>query len=228
MSGLIDARVRGNPNSALAAWVDVETSDATQIAVRFTDAMGFVRQTWWSTAGTEHSIPVVGMRAESAFDLEVLAKSDAGAGAEVTVLTALTFETGALPPDTRLPVVVETEVGAQPAAYTLMGPGRRPTLSGPTPSDEPFMLALDGEGEVVWYYKDPEVLSNFLERDMHQLPSGELLVQMPTELRLINVAGEVLQNRSTNDTSVSSNLHHSEGFHGIGDALAIRDALRSF
>lgn len=205
-SPLIDAAARANPNSTLAAFVDVETRDATRVSVRFTDAMGFVRQTSWTREGTSHTVPVVGMRAESAYELEVLVRGDASSAEEIASLTTLPFETGALPPDTRLPTVVETAAGAQPEAFTLLGPGRRPTLSGPGPSDEPYMIALDGEGEVVWYYQEPEALSNFLERDMHQLPSGDLLVQMPTELRIINVAGEVLQTFRPDDPSLE--LHH--------------------
>lgn len=123
-----EVRVESNPRSTLSAMVEATTASPVQVAVEFTDSMGLVRRTDWTDLGVTHELVVVGMRASESYELELVARASVE-GADVEVgRTSRIFETGALPPDTRLPVSADVANGAYRSHYTLVGPGRRPSL----------------------------------------------------------------------------------------------------
>lgn len=208
-----------NPRSTLSAMVEATTTIPVRVAVEFTDSMGFARRTNWSAPGLEHELVVVGMRAKQSYELEVVAQASSDADDVELARASRTFETGALPPDTRLPVSVDVEDGAYRSSYTLVGPGRRPTLDPPADTNEPLAYALDGEGEVVWYYADVTVPNYFIERDVKQRADGALMVNVPNGLRLIDIAGRELLTLLSPDPKLI--IHHDNIFLPGGGYLSL-------
>jgi hypothetical protein len=100
---------------------------------------------------------------------------------------SLEFRTGSLPSD--LPEVV-TRVDGEPT------PGF--TLFNATPSDLSVehpgnLIAVDDEGEVVWYHQDSQLIS-----DARQLPDGDLLFNFGNiGARRIDVLGQVVTDWTT-------------------------------
>ena len=209
-----------NPNNHLSALVTATSLETLQLAVRFVDSMGYTRETHWSNEGRTHALTVVGMRAETSYSLELVARAAGCDAMDAVVVETVEFETGALPPDTRIPVERDTSSGMQPDWYTLLGPGQRPTVLNPEETDEPYLLALDGEGEIVWYYRDLEIPGFYITRDVHQLPDGRLLMQAFNELRVIDIDGTT--SLSLAPTSDEVELHHDNIPLSNGGFLALK------
>lgn len=201
-----EVRVTSNPRNTLSAMVEATTSSQVQVAVEFTDSMGLVRRTDWTKPGVTHELVVVGMRAVQSYELELIARASLE-GEDVEVgRTSKIFKTGALPPDTRIPVSADVANGAFRDAYTLVGPGRRPSLEPGEDTIEPLVYALDGDGEVVWYYADATVPNYFIERDVKQRADGTLMVNVPNGLRVIDIAGREILTLLSPDPDLI--IHH--------------------
>ncbi len=211
--------VTSNPRSTLSAMVEATTTTPVRVAVEFTDSMGFVRHTGWSEIGLAHELTVVGMRANQSYELEVIARTSPGDDGVEVGRESRVFETGSLPPDTRLPVSVDVANGAYRSSYTLMGPGRRPDFDPPPETSEPLVYALDGDGEVVWYYADATIPNYFIERDVKQKPDGTLMVNVPNGLRLIDIAGREVLTFTSPDPDLI--LHHDNILLPSGGYLSL-------
>lgn len=149
----------GSDDIAVSATISIDPSDYVTIAARLSvDRDTDVRVDITATAGdhvveiprtaeaaTAHSIPVVGMRAGRGHTIEVTLVNDADTvvGRETTA-----FTTGDLPDD-----CVDYTFSADPErpspGYTLLEIG---------PDGTPYLLAIDVEGEVVWYYPNTGVI----------------------------------------------------------------------
>ncbi|MDX2382311.1 MAG: aryl-sulfate sulfotransferase N-terminal domain-containing protein, partial [Acidimicrobiia bacterium] len=129
----------------IAAELTVVSDDAVRLDVTATSDEHVVELPRTATASTEHSIPVVGLRAGREYTIDISLVDDAGTvvGTEVT-----TFVTGDLPDD-----FVDYEFSADPERSS---PGY--TLLEITRDGTPYLLALDVDGEVVWYYRNTGVV----------------------------------------------------------------------
>jgi len=191
--------VTASPNSALSALVDVTTSATCRVSVEFGPDTGYGLETGRSQAGLQHHIQVVNMRAESTYHLRVAAKCG---DAPVVLGGDRLFTTGALPegiPDFQV-------VGGDPSK---MQPGV--TVFGIVPvghqqqPDHPAFVAVDREGEVVWYYLEQGKFGRVTNR-IEMLPDGNLLVPGETGDLVIDIGGEtILQVEYWN---ALDNFHH--------------------
>lgn len=216
-----------NPNSTLSAVVEVTTDVSSDAAVAVSGPG--VEQTIRSPEGSAiaHEIPVVGLRAESEYELTVEVAS-VGDGSEITTRTE-SFVTGPLPGDLPPMYVVENDVERRSPGYLLFD------VSGVPPEDDPdattwnYAVALDEDAEIVWYHRALGGIG-----DIRQLPDGNLLyLYGHGGVREIDVLGNVVREwdaRSAEQASdVSADalpvatdaMHHEVGMLPNGNLLAI-------
>ncbi|HEX9991968.1 MAG TPA: aryl-sulfate sulfotransferase [Acidimicrobiales bacterium] len=164
-----DVAVEEGPHSTLSAVLTFTTSVATLpvVAVR-----GGGRSWVVPTRGAsdEHEIPLVGLRAETEYEVTV-----GGLGVEEPAVA--TFTTGALPEGMPRFEVVRSDPSRMAPGVTMFD---AIPLGGPDPATTPaadapdagWVLAVDAEGEVVWYYRAPQPIG-----DVRQLEDGHLLLE---------------------------------------------------
>jgi len=202
--------VEPGPNSVLTAVVRVETDEPTRPRLVATADGHRVIVPARSRPARAHALALVGLRAETTYDLRLR-----GDRTLADLDGELTFRTGSLPAD--LPVI-ETEVDGDPR------PGV--TLFNATPSDLSVehpgnLLAVDDDGEVVWYHQDSQLIS-----DARQLPGGHLLYNFGNiGAREIDVLGEVVRDWTT-DTRVRAGQVDRFGHETFVDGAIVLDTPR--
>jgi hypothetical protein len=186
---LADVEVSRGPHSTISAVVEAETSNDAVVSVEVDADEGSVESPPPTEAGTSHTVPVVGMRAETTYTLRVTA-----AGADGSEDSAeIEWTTGALPDDLPPLTVDVADAEAMAPGVTLF----TATLGGgDAPSDAEntgYLLAVDGEGAIVWYYESGP---SFME--VSQTAQGTLLVQLgQTTIREIDVLGNTVRSFAT-------------------------------
>ena len=201
---LTDVEVSRGPHSTISAVVEAETSKDAVVSVEVDADEGSVESPPPTEADTSHTVPVVGMRAETAYSLRVTAAGTDGSedSAEIE------WTTGALPDDLP-PLTVDVADGdAMAPGVTLF----TPTLGGgdapPDVEHTGYILAIDGDGEVVWYY---ETGPSFME--VSQTAQGTLLVQLgQTTIQEIDVLGNTVRSFATR---VAADLGTDLGGHAL-------------
>jgi hypothetical protein len=177
--GDVGATVSIEPSEyiTVAAELTVVTDAPVKIDVIATSGEHVVTVPRTASSATEHSIPVVGMRAERDYDIDVVL---VGESDEVVGTQTATFTTGALPDD-----FVDYEFSADPErsslGYTLL------EISG---SGTPYLLALDVDGEVVWYYRNTGVVGGVEPTDRGTFLSN----YWPIGIREFDLLGNVVGN----------------------------------
>ena len=140
----LEATLAEHPTSAIAAVLEVTTDPAASVTVTV-DGPGGGFEIPATEEATSHRIPVVGMRAESDYTLEVSAGSTA---------QTLTWTTGALPDDLPPVTPAVAETARMQPGYTVFNAFAWDAVAeGAPPPDAGFILAVDGEGQVVWYQR---------------------------------------------------------------------------
>ena len=141
--------------------------------------------------GTHHEIPVAGLRAESAYTVVV---------ADGTDEVSLELETSSLPDDFPEITIAAAETAAMSPGFTLFDLidfTQPPTdddgnpIPQPEPDEPPragLMVAVDNEGEVVWYHRADHSIG-----DVRMLDDGTILHEYnDTAARRINLFGETI------------------------------------
>jgi hypothetical protein len=163
---------------SIAAEVGVVSDQPVAVEITATSGDHVVEVPRTAEVGTDHAIPLVGMRAERDYDLEI-ALFDAD-GAPVATDTA-EFTTGSLPDD-----FVDYEFTADPERSS---PGY--TLIEMSPDGlTPYLIALDDEGEVVWYYRNTGVIGGVEPTDRGTFVSH----YWPLGIREFDLLGNVVGN----------------------------------
>ncbi|MEO0322646.1 MAG: aryl-sulfate sulfotransferase [Myxococcota bacterium] len=163
-----------------------------------------------------HAIPVLELRAETAYELSVEVVSPGGTRGTPALEN---FTTGALPEDFP-PVDVEVLDGAAMApGLTLFGVRRW------TPSQDTgwgYLLALDAEGQVVWY-----VPTNRPPGPVAVRPNGNIVMGYAnTSMTELTTLGEELWDRRAADIGTDT-FHHENQLLPDGTILALSSELRS-
>ncbi len=206
----VSVEIEPGPHSVLTAVVRVETDEPTRPRLVATAGDHRVVVPARGGPGRDHTFAVVGMRPETTYDLRLR-----GDPALIGLDGELRFATGSLPAD--LPVV-ETEVAGAPRQGV--------TLFNATPSDLSVehpgnLIAVDEEGEVVWYHQDSQLIS-----DARQLPDGHLLYNFGNiGAREIDVLGEVVGDWTT-DTRVRAGQIDRFGHETYADGAIVLDTPR--
>jgi len=141
-----DLVITANPNNVLSAWVAWTTSEPADSVVQFgKDALTL--EVVDTELTTEHKVLVIGMRAETEYQMRALST-----GASGTLEGTGKFTTAALPAQIPVGTVsVAASEKTQPG-WTLMnvqkGDGTNRAISGAPPA----AVIYDEEGQPVWYF----------------------------------------------------------------------------
>jgi len=192
----------------LAALSSVELNFEAEVAIQVVDPSGTSRRTAYTAAGRRHSIPVVGLRADTAYQLRALARDGDGAyhASEWTG-----WSTGALP---------DALLDADFAIGTASESDEGVTLFAPSPlygsPQLPYVVGIDGEGEVVYYYDDPELYDvDETNRQVRAQDDGMIGLLLPEGFRAFDVLGRTRLAVSKPD------VHHDALLMPSGNVLAL-------
>lgn len=130
-------------------------------------------------AAREHAIPLMGMRAERTYTVDVDLLDATG---EVVRTETTSFTTGAVPDDfLDFEFQADVERSAPGVTIVEVTPGNEVT---------PYLMAVDGEGEVVWYYRNTGTVGG-----VEPTPRGTLATHYwPLGLREVDLLGNVVGN----------------------------------
>ena len=194
--------VNPNPHSVLSAVIAAETARPCELTVEITEEDGGGRVVGRTPNGTLHSLTILGLYPESSYRLTPYCwEEDTGHSRET-----LEFETGSLPSGIPSSFDVEMhEPGYFAGGITFFGPRPRGTDS----ELEACYVAVDGEGEVVWYYELGLPAEDTAHADLHHrvLGDGNYLLSIPDGLRVITPAGELVS-ELTADIVGAADMHH--------------------
>ncbi len=213
------AEVLPHPDNALMATVEIETDVPARVYLDIANAATGI-QTVPSPTGlaTEHTVPVLGLRAESRYEFIVEAVDEDGGR---TVDTSLSLISGALPLD--FPAIeVSVPAPEQVASgITVFSIGRIEPDSNRPSRDWGIMVGLDADGEVVWYqdtlgFGDLRRLDN--GNFLYMEGSGKVVEMDPTGV----IAGEFLPA----DVGIDS-MHHDIIRLPSGNYLTLSTELRT-
>ena len=153
---------------------------------------------------TEHSVAVLGFRPDRGHVVEVSARDEAG---NTSASTSLDFETQPLPgdfPSIKLAVSRPEQMEPGVTLFALM---RWPDEAAEE-DDFGLVLAVDEEGEVVWYRR-----TNHIFEDPHRISTGNM-VQLVGQNRIqeTDMLGNVVAEwHASNHPSVEANAKVAEG-----------------
>jgi hypothetical protein len=189
-------QIRPGPNSVLSVVVTVETSAPAQVSIVATGGAGRV-ETPADAFATHHSIPLVGLRQESTYSVTVSAVDKAG---HTGVAAPRHAHTGSLPAD--LPSLAVTSQPARMApGVTMFDVLHRVTNAAGTKG---YAIAVDAEGEVVWYYETDHEIT-----DIGTTKEGTLLLLLDDSIvREIDILGNTVREYASR--SAESHLTDSD------------------
>ncbi len=176
--------VAPSPHSTITAALTVDAPEPVQVEVTATSGDHVVEVPRTAALSNTHLVPVAGMRPEREYALKV-ELFDAG-GASVGTESA-TFTTGALP-EWFADFDVEVDPARSSPGYTLIEASQdQPPDASPSSQ---YLVALDGAGEVAWYYQNTGVIGG-----VEMTPAGTLLSHYwPFGVREIDLLGDVVGN----------------------------------
>jgi hypothetical protein len=150
--------VLDNANNTLSAQLDFELGQPAIITVTAVSGDHSVELPPTAQASDVVTIPLVGMRSDRTYTISA-ALSDVD-GTDLDVLAA-EFTTGSIP-DRFVPYVFESDLSRSSPGYTIIEMQELLDPASATPA-RPFdqfqyLIAVDSEGEVVWYYQNGPVI----------------------------------------------------------------------
>ena len=203
------ATVSVGPNSGLTAVVALTTDAPSRPRLVARSGRHQVEVPAPDEAATRHRILVVGLRPDRIYRL--LLRGDAA----VDALPDLTFRTSRLPAD--LPSVEAVATRSGHPGFTLFNAStdRRGLFR------QGYLLAVDAQGEVVWYHRAPQPIA-----DARQLDDGTILYNYDsTGARRINAMGEVVEEWTTT-VRVEAGATDNLGLPTYGENAVVLDTAR--
>ncbi len=160
-TGPVDVAENPSGNAPLTALLSFETDQPATVHLTLDDGENLSEATPSSEARTTHTVPVLGMRPERTTTVTVTLEGENG---KTSVLEPIAITTPPLPDDfPRIEVRVNRQARREPG-ITLIPVFR---FNGFLPDDSyGAIVGLDGNGDVVWFYKvdhsldEPRVLRN--------------------------------------------------------------------
>ena len=168
------ATLVGNPNPTvpLAAILSVTADVATRLTINIDDGERSWSVTPDETMATSHEVPVLGLRAGRTHSITATLE-DAGGMAAETV--ALSFTTPPLPDAFPTPVITARDPARMEPGVTIFNVnGRWDTENNSTPANFSPAIAVDDEGEIIWYY----LPGNHRVHDVRRLANGNLVYEV--------------------------------------------------
>ena len=139
--------------SPLAATLELATAQAAELRLTATSGDHTVTTPWTAEPAQDHLLPLVGLRSDRTYDVRIEARLPDG---EIDHIDS-SFTTGTLPeniPD--LEITIDTDRSAPGVTVLELNPVQA-VLNG---IGNPI-IAVDDEGEVVWYYQSEVIAGAF-------------------------------------------------------------------
>jgi hypothetical protein len=160
--------IAANPNRAvpLAAIVSADTNEPAVLLIQISDGNREWNIPTSHELATRHSLAVLGFRPDRRHVLQISARDEAG---NISAAMPLEFETAPLPdgfPSLEVSVSSPEKMEAGVTLFSLM----RWPEEGDTDDEFGLAIAVDEQGEVVWYRR-----SDHLFEDPHRMTNGNLL-----------------------------------------------------
>ena len=190
---LATASVEPGPVSVLTGVVKTVAAEPVTLDVVATSPSGAVTVPT-AAAATNQEVPLLGLQADTSYDVAVTANTAAGRSETLQ----LTFSTGSLPvdiPPTTTRVSTPARMAPGITLFNTMpwGPGKKATCTPTSSKYAGWILGLDAEGKVVWYYRSQIGIT-----DVSPTSRGTLLVSMNDVLiREIDMLGNTLSELGT-------------------------------
>jgi len=194
----LDVEVEPSPENALRAEVRFNAAVDSQLTVEVVgpEGSGF-RFTDPSSGGGDRSVPLVGLKPDTEYTVEVVSDDQA---------ESATFTTGSLPDDMP-PIEVEAQPDDMEPGLTLFDviPLRFGEGDG-EPTDDGYLIAVDSDGDVVWYHRQAHSI-----QDARQTEDGDILfIHHETGVKRLDVMADALT-----EWSGTTGLEHApEDSHG--------------
>jgi len=211
--------IEPNPRMSLSCYVSWTTSEAANSAVEF-GVDGYQFRVVDDALATEHRVHVVGMHAETAYDIKAVSTSPTATGSAEG-----DFTTGKLPSNApaRGTLVANEPEKMQPG-WTLMNyqVGGSSSFS----TSPCIVLIVDEEGIPVWYFVHGDSADQFGMTSTDWLPNGNILIgnasaEPPREVDLeANIVWE-------GPTGGSPAASHHTGKLSTGNYLMVRESNTS-
>ena len=168
------ATLVGNPNPTvpLAAILSVTTDVPTRLTINIDDG-----ERSWSVTPDEamamsHEVPVLGLRAGRTHTITTTLENADGMAAETVTLSVTTPP---LPDAFPTPVITARDPARMEPGVTIFNVnGRWDTENNSTPANFSPAIAVDDEGEIVWYY----LPGNHRVHDVRRLANGNLVYEV--------------------------------------------------
>jgi hypothetical protein len=214
----------------LSAEVTLHTDQPTTIALEFVEG-----DRSWSVdtnlpEATEHVVPILGMRAGLKHEVTLVVSDSAGRTARSEPIE---ITTDPLPEDFPPIEIRVSQPDKMEPGFTFIEPTYVPVGDMKRPND--WIIALDAEGKVVWYYKSPPGVA-----DTQRLENGNLMFTAKNVgLYEIDMLGNLVSHWHSNlakedqktENSIhvdTDTLHHEFAVRKSGNILAISTEVRSF
>jgi arylsulfate sulfotransferase len=176
----------------LVANYTIDAPGDALLSVEFGPDTNYGFQTWKQpvpSGGGQASMLVAGMRQGTTYHMRAILDFPNGSR---FVDTDKTFTTGTLDPSIVPPVTVTNPSGLPPSPGILMGH----LFNYAAPASYPLTAAaFDLQGQLIWYYDTGEQLP----QPIKLLPNGHFLVNLATEIREIDLAGNLISSFSVTD-----------------------------
>ena len=160
---------------SLAAEISFETTVGATVTV-IVSGDGSRREIQYMTGGTTHLLPLLGLKPDREYRIEVMAVD----AADGTARANLELTTSPLPADFPPVEIRHCDANRREPGVILFSIGRGTRAVTQNPEVE-FIVALDQTGDVVWFYR-----SEFSLMDVRRLESGNLLL-MTTVDRILEI-----------------------------------------
>lgn len=216
-------KIEANPRMSLSCYVSWTTDQPANSEVDF--GVGtYALRVASSELVTEHRVHVIGMHAETAYDIKAVSTNvDATGSAEGN------FITGALP--AKLPssgtLFANIPEKTQPGWTLTNFQVGSPNANGTVLSDDPaIIVVLDEEAIPVWYYVHGTKPDSYGMTSTEWLPEGTIVVgnSDPEPAREVDMEGNILW---TGPTGGSAALSHHTSKLSTGNFLVIRESASS-
>ena len=168
------ATLVGNPNPTvpLAAILSVTTDVPTRLTINVDDGERSWSVTPDDAMAMSHEVPVLGLRAGRTHTITATLEDADGMAAETV---ALSFTTPPLPDAFPTPVITARDPARMEPGVTIFNVnGRWDTENNSTPANFSPAIAVDDEGEIVWYY----LPGNHRVHDVRRLANGNLVYEV--------------------------------------------------
>lgn len=225
----LEAVIGDHPVSAISAVLEL-TTDADDVTVEVRGEEGAFDV---PVADPGEPVPLVGMRPESDYQVVVTA------GDQEVVLD---HTTGALPDDFPPLDLAVNDAGRRQAGVTVFNAmSFSPVPEGSPPPDAGWIIAVDGDGEVVWYHRMPHQLldvdvtsrgtfivtaseTNIVEVDLLGRTVKDWAGRIATEGRGTDVQGRPLVSEESQPVEIDS-AHHEVTELPNGNTLTLSTEL---